>query len=169
MVKEDKSDYQANLFASRKTGTLLRYYRTLQPLKSQPHFISTTILQLIHFHKRNHLELLEYFASIFIDTSDFIPSSKLSFLPILEELDTSINMLECSAEGFDITKATGPVGISPIVFKNCSKTLSKSFFQVFNKLNKQVYFRIFGNYQQYRQLSNKTANLISKTTNKYNS
>ena len=76
-------------------------------------------MQLTDFHTRNFF--FRNSSHQFIESSDFIPTSKVSVLPILEEFDTPINLIECIAEGFDIRKAAGPKGIPPIVFKKVSK------------------------------------------------
>ena len=45
-------------FCPRNTGTLFKTIEHLQPLKSQPQFISKTNLQLTNFHKRNFFGIL---------------------------------------------------------------------------------------------------------------
>ena len=129
MLEKDESDYEANFSTSRDTRSLFKYYRK---------FGTTHIPTSIHLKNEFATDPLspaklfsKFFASIFIESSDFIPTSNVSVLSILEEFDTSINRIECISEGLDITKAAGPDGIPPIVFKKCAKTLSKSLSQRF--------------------------------------
>ena len=138
MLEEDKSEYESNLSASRDTGSLFKYYRTFATtqiptsIQFKNEFATNPLLQAKLFSK--------FFASIFIKSSDFIPTSNVSVLPIIEEFDISINRIVCISEGLDITKATGPDGIPPIVFKKCAKTLSKSLSQIFYKIKQTGVF-----------------------------
>ena len=66
----------------------------------------------------------EVFASVFVENSDFKPTSIVSILPIFEEFDESIRTIECIAESLVITKASGLDETPPNVFKNCARTLA---------------------------------------------
>ena len=131
MLKENKSDYEVNLSASRDTGFLCKHYRTFAATRIptsihlKNDFATDPLSQAKHFSK--------FFASIFIESSVLIPTSNVLGIPILEEFDTSINRIECIAEGLDVTKASGADGIPPIVFKKCYNTIRKSYLNYSTK------------------------------------
>ena len=127
----------------------------LQPLKSQIHFISTTNLQLTYFHKQNFLT--KNIASVSIESSEIIRTSNVSVLPILEKFETTITRIVCTAEGPNITKASGTDKVPPIVFRKCSKELRSSIARKFYKIEQTGVFPNFGKYQQFHQLSKKPA------------
>ena len=143
MLQENKADNEAGLCASRNTGSLLKYYRT---------FATTQIPTSIHLKNEFATDPLSqanicsnFFASIFLESSDFTPTSNLSVPPNLEEFDRSINRIECIAEGLDLTKN---------VFKNGAKISSKSLSQIIYKTKPTFLKRInsISNFQKRLQI-----------------
>lgn len=133
MIEADRADYESNLGSSRSTTSLFRYFRS---------FKSTSIPLTVNYSdetandpKSQCTLFSEYFSKIFKQSS--VPTfDELSetVLEPLRDFDISISKIENVCNSLVISKAAGPDGIPPILFKKCAKSLSKSLFQIFTKI-----------------------------------
>ena len=133
MIEADRADYESNLGSSRSTTSLFRYFRS---------FKSTSIPLTVNYSdetandpKSQCTLFSEYFSKIFKQSS--VPTfDELSetVLESLRDFDISISNIENVCNSLVTSKAAGPDGIPPILFKKCAKSLSKSLFQIFTKI-----------------------------------
>ena len=134
-LAEDSTDYETKLADNRCTDELFKYFCTFKPttipvtvlLKSE--VASDSISRSSLFPK--------HFASIFNESTVFRPVETLE--SCLDDFDTSEDRISSICESIDYRKATVPDQIPVIIFKNCSKTLSKSISQIFYKEQSAVF------------------------------
>ena len=84
----------------------------------------------------------KFFASIFTVSSDFVPVEEVEVENPLLDFDVSQSKIRSICEILDATKAVGPDGIPPILFKICAKTISKSMASVFYKIKQTGVFPV---------------------------
>ena len=76
----------------------------------------------------------QYFASIFKIFFSFVPNNLHPLLPLLTNFDNSQQTIEKICENLDFHNAKGLDEIHAIVYKRCSRAVSKSLNQIFYKL-----------------------------------
>ena len=138
MIEEDKEEFESNLAASRSTEKLFKYYRN---------FKSTAIPSSVSFKNeiandpvRQCSLFSQYFASIYKIFSSFVPNNSPPLLPLFTDFDISQQTIETICENLDIHKAKSPDEIPAIVYKRCSRAVSKSLSQIFNKIKQNSVF-----------------------------
>ena len=138
LIEEDKAEYESNLAASRSTEKLFKYYRN---------FKATAIPNSVSFKNeiandpvRQCSLFSKYFASIFKISSSFVPNNSPPLLPLFTDFDISQQTIEKICENLDVHKAKGPDEIPAIVYKRCSRAVSKSLNQIFYKIKQTSVF-----------------------------
>ena len=138
MIEEDKAEFESKLAAFRSTETLFKYYRNFK-LTAIPSSVSFKY-EIANDPVRQFSLFLQYFASIFKISSSFVPNNSPPLLPLFTDFDISQQTIEKICENLDVHKAKGPDQIPVIVYKRCSRAVSKSLNQVFYKIKQNSVF-----------------------------
>ena len=143
MIEEDEAEFESNLAASRSTEKLFTYYRKFKS-SANPTSVSFKN-ELANDPVRQCSLFSQYFASIFKISSSFVPNNSHPLLPIFTDFDISEQTIEKICGNLDVYKAKGPDEFPAIVYKRCSRAVSKSLSQIFYQ--KIMFLQVAGNPQ----------------------
>ena len=138
VIEEDKAEFESKLAASRSIEKLFNYYRN---------FRSTAIPSSDSF--RNEIAndpvcqcslFSKYFAPIFKISSSFVPNISPPLLFLFTDFDISQQTIKTICKNSDVHKAKDPDEIFAIVYKRCSRAVSKSLSQIFYKIKQNSVF-----------------------------
>ena len=142
-VEQDQINFESELYDSRSTDKLFKFYRTFKS--------SRVPSKLIYGSKeaQSNAEKVELFADFFDDFTN--ARSKPSDPPSLgepqnlsttklDDFDISEQRIQNICRTLDCTKASGPDKIPAILYKNCSKNIAKSLNVLFYKIKQTCSF-----------------------------
>ena len=123
-IEQDRANFESRLANTRSTSKLFKYFQT---------FKSTCIPNSVSYINESATDsksqcrlFSKFFASIFTVSSNFVPVEEVEVENPLLDFDVSQIKIRSVCENLDVTKAVGPDGIPPIVFKLCAKNHQQS-------------------------------------------
>ena len=139
-IEQYRANFESRLANTRSKSKLFKYFRTFKSLCVPA---SVSYINEIATDSKSQCRLFsKVFASIFIVSGNFVPVGEVEIEKPLFAFDVSQCRTRSMCENLDATKAVGPAGIPPILFKICAKIISQSMASVFYKIKQTGVFPV---------------------------